>query len=458
MRGLGWFSGFLVLGSVLFLVACGGGAMASPPPTQASKASGSATLQTTINHIIFMAQENRSFDHYFGQLDQYRAARGLPQDVDGLPANVSNISWTSYSTPGSTPVMVTPVHMISMCSEDMTPTWLESHYDYNLYNPTSDVFMGDGFAAMAGGYSAHTGGNDVLGQRAMAYYDDQDLPWYSFMASAFAISDRWFSPVPSRTPANRAYMLAATSQGYTYPTTTPLTAETIFELLEKNGLSWKVYVTNKPDPTQAGSTYMSMFPAFTHAHLQTFVPVSQYVTDAQNGTVPAVAMIESGYQSGQDEHPLNDVQTGAAYVAQIVDALLNSPSWKDSVFILTYDEAGGFYDHVKPMTTVNPDGIQPLDIPPGAPTGDFTRTGFRIPLIVISPYTRKAFVSHTPADATAILRFIETRFGLPPLTKRDAMQFDMTEFFDFQNPPWMAPPSQVPTQPTSGPCYFDHLP
>jgi len=137
---------------------------------------------------------------------------------------------------------------------------------------------------------------------------------------------------------------------------------------------------------------------------------------------------------------------------------MSSVSWKDSVFILTYDEAGGLYDHVPPMATVSPDGLPPSDLQPGdvCTTGggancDFTSTGFRLPLLVISPFTRKNFVSHTPADYTAILKLIETRFQLPSLTRRDAAQMDMTEFFDFQNVPWATPPSP-PVQVTTGVC------
>jgi phospholipase C len=444
----------LVLAPLVFLTGCGGiGAGAG----NNSNGNTSKTLQNSLHHIVFMVQENRSFDEYFGALDAYRAAHGLPQDVDVAAAGAANISWPSYSTGSTPPQMLSRFHMISMCSEDLTPSWLESHYDYNLYAPNSNTFQGDGFAAMAGGYSAHTGGFDTLGLRAMGYYTDADLPWYYFMATMFATSDRWFAPAPTRTQPNRMYLLAATSQGYAYPPTAPLTAKTIFQLLEENGISWKVYVT---DISSSGgmSTYMNYFPTFTQAHLQNFVPIEQYYTDVQNGTLPAVALIESGYESGEDEHPLSSVQTGAAYVATVVGALMNSQSWKDTAFILTYDEPGGFYDHVQPMATVNPDGTAPIDLTATDPTGDFTRTGFRVPLIVISPFTKKGYVSHNAADYTAILKFIETRFGLGSLTRRDAFQtVDMTEFFDFNNPPWMTPPTP-PAQPTTGPCYYDHLP
>jgi phospholipase C len=133
--------------------------------------------------------------------------------------------------------------------------------------------------------------------------------------------------------------------------------------------------------------------------------------------------------------------------------------------LLTWDEGGGNYDHVAPQTAVNPDGIAPVDLLPtdicendlSGPNCDFNVTGFRVPLLVISPFTVENYVSHTGADSTAILKLIETRFALQPLTKRDAAQPDMTEFFDFTNIPWAIPPNNVPPQPTNGNCNFQAL-
>jgi phospholipase C len=190
-----------------------------------------------------------------------------------------------------------------------------------------------------------------------------------------------------------------------------------------------------------------------------------FLNDVANGTLPSVAFIEGGYTTGLDEHPDNNIQQGAAYVASLINAFMTSPSWSDSAFILTYDEAGGLYDHVAPQPAVNPDGIMPVDLDPGdicnpIPSGpnncQFNYTGFRIPLLVISPFANKNYVSHTAADYTAILKFIETRFNVPALTQRDAAQMDMTEFFNFQNPPWTTPPTP-PAQPTSGMCNYQNL-
>jgi len=143
---------------------------------------------------------------------------------------------------------------------------------------------------------------------------------------------------------------------------------------------------------------------------------------------------------------------------------MNGPSWKDSAFILSFDEFGGFYDHVSPQPAVSPDGIKPIDLLPGdectqttGPTCDFTFTGYRVPLLVVSPFAKKHFVSHTVADYTAILKLMEVRFSLSPLSQRDSAQMDMSEFFDFNNPPWVTPPLP-PVQNTTGACYLDHLP
>jgi len=424
----------------------------------AGSTTGSNPGLQSVNHIIIMAQENRSFDTYFGQLPAYWQANGFPsQQFDGMPANASNPNYSGTGT-------VAAFHVATECTENLTPSWDESHLDWNLQNPTSSTPTMDGFVYNAAKFAMDSGYYDTAGIRAMGYYNATDLNYYYFMASNFATSDRWFSPALDRTQVNRMYLLAATSQGYAYPPGTnqndnaPLTAATIFDSLQKAGLSWKVY---ESDPN---STYLTQFAEYAPPNPlpANVVPATQFLTDAQNGTLPDVALIEGGYNSGLDEHPDNNVQSGAAYVASLINGFMASPSWSDSVFILTYDEAGGLYDHVPPQSAVNPDGIAPVDLNPGdictsgGANCDFNVTGFRVPMIVISPFTKKNYVSHTVADYTAILKLIETRFNLPALTQRDAAQMDMTEFFDFQNVPWATPPTP-PAQVTGGVCNYQTL-
>ncbi|MCU1311552.1 MAG: Phospholipase [Candidatus Angelobacter sp.] len=424
-----------------------------------------------LNHIIFMAQENRGFDHYFGALGLYRAAHGFgaATDIDGLTFDAQGVATNSNPNFDRTGT-VSAVHLITGCVENPSPSWEESHVDFNRSNPMSTTAALDGFVFTAATFARNNGLHDIDGQRAMGYYTEADLPYYYFMASNFGTSDRWFAPVMSRTHPNRMYLMAGTSQGHVYPIPpggAQLTAKTIFQLLDENHISWKIYVTDQlPGLTLTQSSYISMF-TYSNQNLPNVVPISEYLTDVANGTLPQVAMIEGGYNSGRDEHPDVDpnfpgapVQKGAAYVASLINALMSSKSWNDSALVLTYDEFGGFYEHVPPQPAVSPDGIAPQDFTTTDSqkfNDDFTRTGYRVPLIVVSPFSKKNFVSHTARDYTAILKLIETRFKLPNLTARDAAQDDMTEFFDFANAPWATPPAP-PAQPAATACYTDHLP
>src|SRR5690349_13950924 len=145
--------------------------------------------------------------------------------------------------------------------------------------------------------------HDLEGKRAMGYYTDEDLPYYYFMASNFATSDRWFSPVMAESQDNRMYLMAATSAGHAFDSPR-VSNKTIFQLLDEHGLTWKIYVTDyvNGDPNQPETNFNS-FTYDSPPHTQNIVPVSQYLTDVANNTLPNVAMIEPGYSSGRDEHP-----------------------------------------------------------------------------------------------------------------------------------------------------------
>jgi phospholipase C len=475
--------------------ACTGTAGCTVTLTSAKTATATfvATMQS-INHIIFMLQENRGLDHYFGAMREYWAANGIPdQPFNGLP-QFNNPSQPAATSPGCDPNLSEPFppndcqtsanspdvgsfHMISQCVENPSPSWNESHVDWNMNAPLSGTPAMNGWVRTAG-HDARTGNpifNDINGIRAMGYYDGTDLPYYYFMASKFGTSDHWFSPAMTRTQPNRMYLMAATSAGRAYPlpANTHLTNKTIFEALNDKSVSWRVYVTDDQNMPLGNGTELGMY-TFAASHLDHFKSATEFFTDLTTGKLPSVVEIDPGFAAGLDEHagvdpnaPSGKVQEGSAYVATLINALMKSPYWKDSVFILTWDEGGGFYDHVPPVAMPSPDGIKPstsIDLLPGdicttatGPTCDFVYTGYRVPLIVVSPFSKKNYVSHTDADYTAILKLIETRFGLDPLTERDKAQFNMSEFFDFVNAPWMTPPTP-PAQPNTMPCYMDHLP
>ena len=260
----------------------------------------------------------------------------------------------------------------------------------------------------------------------MGYYDggnpsDQtdpgDLNFYYFMASNFATSDRFFSPVMSRTEPNRMYVMAGTSQGHAYPLggsnpndQSPLTVPPIFQVLQSAGITWRIYI--EPSPEAVGNcapndttpqclfidsgSYLQMFtygktvvndPTLS----QNLVPMSQFAIDAAAGNLPQVAWIESPTDAGLDEHPTVDdsapenVQKGANFSYGIMTALMQSPSWKDSAMIFTYDEAGGLYDHVSPQPMPSPDGITPQG--PAPAISATTARALARPVISSSPAT-----------------------------------------------------------------------
>jgi len=495
--------------------ACTGTAACSVTLTAVSAVTATfgGSLQS-INHIIFFAQENRSFDHYFGYMRQYWANQGIQdQAFDGLPqfnppANPSLIPTVPGCDPTKPPPQAcqasptaTPVpsfHMQSVCTEEISPFWDEAHVDWNYADETGTTGALNGWAQAAANDARQyylQPVNDVNGYRSMGYFTDTDLNYYYFMASNFGTSDRWFAPVMSRSQLNRMFVLSGTSAGHVYPLTSsegPLSNKTILEALQSAGITWRVYVNpNATDPSQneptsgkncstltgsaqnqclANVSYINMFTyestiQATPALYQNFVPTTQFNSDLQNdSTFAQVVFIEPASDAGLDEHPTDsitggvNIQAGAAYAASLINDLMTSASWKDSAMIFTYDEPGGFYDHVQPQPVPVPDSFPyPIDLQQSydacygmtATSGvcSFGMTGYRIPLIVISPFAKKNFVSHTLRDSTAWLNLVEERFKIPALTNRDAYWSTTTpvatmdEFFDFTGVPWATPPT-----------------
>jgi phospholipase C len=464
------------------------------------------TLQSSLQHIVLFAQENRSLDHYFGQMQAYWAANGYGtngQTFDGLPqtGNPYSVPGCAVGTYGGScsPDPSNPVssfHLASMCIENQSPFWNEAHNQWDYADPTgsnpNDLANPplDGFAFTAAYDAESNGFMDINGVRAMGYYDGDDLNYYYYLASNFATSDRWFSPIMDRTQLNRMYLIGATSDGLAYPigqgcasyppcvhTSQQIPSTPIFEALQSAGVSWKIYV----DPVgtscdgMTGSQLSSCLTENSYINefqyeetilnnstlLENVQPISQFATDAANNALPSFALIEPASPAGADEHPSDsdeypvNVQYGMAYAAKnIINPLMTSASWSSSALIFTYDEAGGLYDHVPPAAATPPgDFDSPTDLNPGlndicTGTGqlgtgicDFSWTGYRVPVIVISPFANKNYVSHTVRDTTSVLNLVEERFGIAPLTKRDGSQPAMDEFFNFVTPPWTAPPT-----------------
>jgi len=402
---------------------------AAPPPPAAL---------LSVKHIVVELQENRSFDNYFSKMNEYR-------QMNGVNDNAVDERSSTVGLPDVAGKLITPFHAQTGCQENLSPSWNAEHYDYD--NGLMDNFLRSGNSI---GYSS----DDPNGTRAISYYDWTDLPYYYSLAFQFATSDRWFSPLIGPTDPNRMYLYGATALGWTvgpHPPQGGFPNMTIFDLLDQAGISWKYYYQ---DAAPIHIPYWSIY----QKDPSKFVPITDYFNDVKSeSTFPSIVYIEEGHY---DEHPEPDpgtsgetenIQQGATVIKSFIDALMQSPTWKTSAFILGYDEAGGFDDHVAPPAAVQPDGIPPIITLGTDAPGLFNQYGFRLPVAVVSPWTIPHFVSHVVRDHTAILKLIETRFSLPPLTARDAASDNMTEFFNFASPAYMTPPT-MPAQPISDPC------
>jgi phospholipase C len=529
--------------TVLLLALCGCRGLVDSP-------TGTGSVQS-VNHVVFMLQENRSFDSYFGMLNPYRQANGWSVGDDGNTYTVDGIDdkLTRFANSDDEGQSFSLFKFKSTCVDDMSSAWLESYGDVNRYDFTMNRAISmDGFVHTAEGFAKSGAGDgsftDLAGQRAMGYYDQDLLNYYYYMAAQFAVSDRWFAPVSSKSTPNRiATMTGGTTQGLVNDPfvddgfTSQLNMGTIFQELDGSGVSWKIYYsitaggcTDKDgDCGQTGQSNdfpTTSFSQFSYSNKYLYAnpqhaacaapaissqqavgdasdafcidsthiaPMAQYFSDVANNMLPSYAFIETAY-GASDEHPGSgqSMLEGQQQVSSIINALMQSPSWASSVFFLSYDEPGGPFDHVPPVPghsndnsdsslgtipdigsiAVNADSYEPCvpsggtatlhcDLQPGDPgtsaadapaqQGFAAQLGFRLPNLVVSPFTRKHYVSHIPMDHTAILKFVENRFinSGAHLTNRDAAQPNLLDFFDFTNVPWLTPPT--PPAPTSPP-------
>jgi phospholipase C len=280
----------------------------------------------------------------------------------------------------------------------------------------------DGFTA------ANVDPADPNGSRAMGYFDQTMLPFYYGIANQFSIADRYFASTLTQTFPNRFYLLTGTSFGHIRNDSPPKggwTQKTVFQLLDQAHVSWKIYLA---------TGQIEVLFSYVQKHSSHVAKIAQYYADAASGKLPQVSFVEASpigkVNVENDEHPPANVQVGEKFTHDVMQALVSSPNWSSSAMFLTYDEHGGYYDHVAPPKAVKPDNIPPKLLP-GDTKAAFDHYGIRVPAIVVSPYAKPHFVSHTVYDHTSILHFIETRFGLPTLTKRDKAANPMLGMFDF---------------------------
>ncbi len=381
-----------------------------------------------INHLIWIIQENHSFDNYFGTFP----------GADGIPTGTC-LSLLPGSSRCVKPFHITATNL-PIC--DLPHEWWAAHAAYNYGRM-------DGFVWAEG--TNYT----------MGYYDQQDIPNYWAYARHYTLCDRYFSSFLGPSLQNHIYTVAAQDGGITTPM--PHTLEqveralddpngfsfpSVVTLFNKAHLDWKYYNETKPLPPGVSRDVdindqfypdpkrfwiWNPLPGFkairdNPADMARLVALKEYFEDLRRGTLPQVAWIVPDTEDS--EHAPEPIAQGMWYVTRLINALMQSPYWKDSAIVLTWDDYGGYYDHVEP------------------PMVDAYGYGPRVPTIVISPYAKPGFISHETYDFTSVLKFIEERWRLPYLTARDHYALDLRDCFDFNQkptPPFVIPvPAHVP--------------
>jgi phospholipase C len=345
--------------------AAGVAALAAPVlPRATGGAARALSGSTPLQHVVVDMQENRSFDHYFG-FAPFAGPYGVP---------------AGYKQPDGHGGSVAPFHFTSLTTPDIGHSWSAMHAEY------------DG-GAMDGFYTTN-------GINCMGYYTAADLPFYYSLFSDSTLCVNYFCSVMGPTWPNRFYFVSGTSGGITtngvwgfgvfdYPI--------ILDLLDAAGITWQVYNTNW-DPVPPGdSDNVFVFWKRWANDVRTRGTKAGFLNDLKLGRLPQVSFVIPSFLRGQDEHPPANIQVGMGIQQELITALRNSSAWPSSAYIITYDESGGYFEHVR------------------SPQLDAYGLGIRVPTWVISPFARKGHLEPTLYEHSSILKFIEAVFGLPAL-------------------------------------------
>jgi len=380
-----------------------GDAMAATRPARVSalpspKASG-------IDHVVVVVMENRSFDHMLGWVphtDGRQAGLHYRDDNGHLHAthHLATSHGCGYGDPGHS-------HTAGLVQ---------------LNHGRCDGFR--------------RRGNDDL---AISYYTGDDLPFYGPFVDQATVFDRWFAAVLGPTLPNRNYTHAGRTDRMANDTQLA-TMPTLWDRLSAAGVPATYYFNDSPYLALWGDRYVRSAKRF-----------DQFLLDAASGTLPAFSYVDPAFGSdpllgSNDDHPHCDIRRGQSFLAGIAQALVLSPLWPRTALFITYDEWGGFFDHVRP----------PLRDDEGPLRGmDRRQTGFRVPSFLLSPYARRGGVDHGGYDHAAIVKFVSWRFGLQPLARRDRSSRNLAYAFDFQRPDFSIP--TLPVVPDPGPHTCDGL-
>ena len=379
---------------------------------------GSAVAQTAmlpspdtsgIEHIVIVMMENRSFDHFLGWID----------GADGRQAGLTYVD--AFGTPHRTHPLAPDYQGCGHSDPDHSYTG--GRVEYN--NGACDGWM-------------RAGDND---EYAIGFYKKKDLAFLGSAATSWTTCDRFFSAIMAETFPNRIYQHAAQTDRIAN-TLDISTLPTIWDRLAEASLDGRYYFSDVPLLGLWGPKYLPIAR-----------PILQFFIDAQLGMLPHLAVVEPrflGEENGvsNDDHPFADIRNGEAFMSAIYTAVTTSPTWRNTVLVFSYDEWGGFFDHVPPTRAP----ISSADRLAGNEDG---LRGFRVPAVVVSPFARRGHVSHVELDHTSILRMVEWRWNLHPLSIRDETANNLAEVLDFGAPNLRAKPLVVPVGPFGQPCVVD---
>jgi phospholipase C len=398
---------------------------------------GTADESQLFDHVVVVMMENHSFDNLLGALHR----SGQPK-AHGLKINGKGVARNSNPGPEG------PVRSFVIPNTEQAPSVTQT---WNATHTQIDGGSMDGFVRSVG--------ND----EPMGYWTEDVLPFAYSFARTFTLANRWFCSAPCQTYPNRRFLMAGTaygdiatdSEGLQDP---PPPNGTIFDRLHAYGISWRNYFTDLPQT--------AIIPSVIEKYAANLASIAQFKLDCATGALPSVSFVDPEFgllsdigeplrgvpgleavgakleTTGGDEESPQDMSYGEFWAYEIVKAVLDSPAWPRTLLIYTYDEHGGYYDHVPPPAAIAPDSIPPSLGPEDAP-GGYDLYGPRVPGIVASPYSKPNAVTNVVHDHTSVLATIESKWNLPALTYRDANARTVEDFLDYSKPAFPEPPSTI---------------
>jgi phospholipase C len=363
-----------------------------------------------IQHIVLVMMENRSFDHFLGWLP---GANGRQAGL--LYSDAAGVQHPTYAlTQQNPPDYQGCVH------PDPDHSYAGGRVEFD--NGACDGWL-------------RAGSNDTY---AIGYYTQNDLAFLGAAAPAWTTCDQYFAAILAPTYPNRIYQHAAQTDRLD-DTLLPLsTLPTIWDRLADHLLNARYFFSDLPILAFWGDKYLPISR-----------PISEFFDDCAAGTLPQVSFIDPpflGENEGlsADDHPHADIRKGEFFLNSIYEAITSSPNWPNTVLVINYDEWGGFFDHVPPALAPIPASDAAL--------GSDGRRGFRVPALVISPWSPRGAIAHGLYDHTSVLKMIEWRWNLRPLTIRDASANNLAEVLNFNQPNLTAPSFVVPPGPIDTLC------